>query len=209
MVPLRHRELVEIDGVAAQDVLLHRPTRHRHGRDATAVDVLEMADDVAVRRVGGDAGEQTYLLAVAERGGEEFGATTLAIALDRLEQEPRTAERKIDPRDAGDLLVPVDLGLDVAQLTVRREHIEPTAQARPLGALVLLFLRARRGGSRPVFRAPALRRDPGSDGCLHAQLPTLNPADNSNPFAGRQEFVQQFARLRTAPAPPFPHAGRA
>ena len=71
VVPFRHRELEQVDRIALDDVLLYRSGRDPHRRDALAVLLHHMLDDLAVAGVLRKAERQREPLARADAAGED------------------------------------------------------------------------------------------------------------------------------------------
>ena len=117
-VPARRRELVEVDGVAGEDILLARAVIDRDRADRVAIGVLQMAHRRLVVGIVRQAEHQADLGLVRESAGDEFGARRAPVVADVAEEQAGALDGDVDPGDRADLLVPIHGNVDPAQLVV-------------------------------------------------------------------------------------------
>ncbi len=130
-VPVRHRQLVEIDVLAGDDVFLHRPgcddlRRDGAGEDGTA-DLHELPR-MGIRRQPHHHGDAA--VAVERRAENAPAARFLrVVVLDVVEQHRLAGAGPLrQPHDGAELEVPVHLGIDFLQLARCFERGKPAAQ---------------------------------------------------------------------------------
>ena len=130
-VPVRRREVVEVDVLAGDDVLLARAVLDDARRDAALHDGAAELDQLARMGVGRQAEHHGDAAVVVERGAEDAAAAARrrVVVLDVVEQERRAGAGALrQPHDGAELDVPVDLGVDLVQLAGRLQRLDPAAQ---------------------------------------------------------------------------------
>ena len=121
-VPIRRRQVVEVDVLAGDDVLLHRPGRDDLRRNAAGQSGAADLDQLARMRVGRQSEHHRDAPVVVERGAEDAAAAARrrVVVLDVVEQERLAGAGTLrQPHDGAELDVPIDLGVDLLQLAVR------------------------------------------------------------------------------------------
>ena len=130
-VPVRHREVVEIDVLAGDDVLLDRAGLDDPRRDRALENVAADLDQFARMGVGRQAQHDGDAPIVVERGAEHApaAAVRLVVVLDVVEQHrPPGAGPLRQPHDGAELDVPIHLRIDLLQLVVGAQRLDPAAQ---------------------------------------------------------------------------------
>ena len=182
-VPPRRRQLVEVDVVAGDDVLLHRPGGDDLRRDAAGEHVAAELHEVARMGVGRDAHHHGDAPVARQAAAEDAAAPGVgAIVLDVVEQQRRAVAGALgEPHHGAELDIPVDLGVDLPDLAGVGERLDPAAEiaegdrlafdVHSLFQLVQRALRPHRGRSyarlrRPLQHEAAQRRRGGRNGRL-------------------------------------------
>ena len=113
-VPLRHREFVEIDVVALDDVFLARAGLDEFRLHAFGEHGAAELDQFARMRVGGQAEHHGDAARARQAAGEDLAAARIgAIIADIVEQDGGPGAGALrQPRDGAELDIPVDLGVD-------------------------------------------------------------------------------------------------
>ena len=125
IMPFGHRKFGLVDVLAADDDLLDRPGIDHHWRDGLAVFLHHILDQFAVGGVLRKTERKREPRAGAKAASEQLGAAAASVAFDIFEQQRGALLLQHAARDGADLAVPIDLGLDAAQLTVLLELCHP------------------------------------------------------------------------------------
>ena len=129
-VPLRRREIVEVDVVAFDDVLLHRSGGDDFRRDGVGEHGAAELDQFARMGVGRQAQHHGDAAVARQAAGEHAAATrVLAVVADSVESERRPGAGPLrQPRHGAELDIPVHLGVDRMQFAGGFERLHPAAQ---------------------------------------------------------------------------------
>ena len=128
-VPLRHRQLVEIDVIAFDDVLLDRTGRDDFRRNGVGQHGAAELDQFARMRVRRHAEHHGDAARARQAAGEDLAAARIgAVVLDVVEQHRGSGAGALrQPRDGAELDIPIDLGFDALQFARGIERFDPTA----------------------------------------------------------------------------------
>src|SRR5262245_6050675 len=159
VVPFRHREFEQVDRIALDDVLLDRPGRDPHRRDALAVLFHHVLDDLAVAGALREAQRQRQPLARADAAAEHAPAARILVAADVLEQQRRALALQHLARDRADLAVPAHRrgdAVDRKSTRLNSSHFPYTTLFRSLDDLAVAgALREAQRQRQPLARADA------------------------------------------------------
>src|SRR5665647_1348578 len=130
-VPVRDREIIEVDVFAGDDVLFHRPGLDDPGRDAAVEDVaadLHQFARMRIRRKPQHHGDAPVARqAIAEKA--PAAAIRLVIILDVVEQQRRAGSSALrQAHDGPDLDIPVDFSADFLQFARGLQRCNPAAK---------------------------------------------------------------------------------
>ena len=133
-VPPRRRKFVEIDGVAEDDILLHRAGGDDFRRNAAREHVAAELDQIARMGVGRAAQHHGDAAVTRQPAAEDPSAARIrSVILDGVEQQRRPVAGALgEPHHGADLDVPIDLRIDLADFAGRAEGVDPAAKI-PIG----------------------------------------------------------------------------